>query len=414
MITVGDRSTASRLEDMNVISPGDVTMRLLWIAISAGLLAGSATAQPKPKSPPATGVAVPEFEEIDKMALDFLAEQKFPGMSVAVAKDGRLLYARGFGHAEPERRNPVQPTSLFRISSISKAITSAAICQMVDRNQLKFDDSLLDILKLKNLPAKMDPRWKDIKIVYLFTHSGGFDRDKDGDPMFRAVEISQYFKTPSPPSRDQIIRFMLHQSLDFDPGTKQVYSNFGYCLLGRVIEKVSGKPYDKYVIEELLKPLGITDMQIGKTLTTAKGEVKYIDTVRPTAPSVFATLLGKQVPSPYGSWSLEAMDAHGGWIASAVDLARFGVAFDLPDKYPAYKGFNLQSRFGPEYFYTGALDGTSASFHRLNGLVFVSLFNSRTAKNEKNLAEEFNPKLKEFLGKVKKWPEGDQFKQFYK
>ena len=389
-------------------------MRIALTALIIGFLAMPARAQPKPKGPPVTGAATPELAEVDKLALDFLAEQRPPGMAVAIAKDGRLLYARGFGYSDPERKLPVQPTSLFRLASVSKVITSAAICQLVDRGQLKFEDNLLDILKFKNLPAKMDPRWKQIKVAFLYTHSAGFDRDADGDPMFKSVEIAKYFKTQPPASRDQIIRYMLQQPLDFDPGTKQVYSNFGYLLLGRVIEKISGKPYDKYVSEEMLKPLGITDMRLGKTLTAAKGEVKYVDAARPTGPSVFAGTLGRKVPSPYGAWYLEAMDSHGGWIASAVDLARFGGAFDQPDRFPAYKGVNLEHRFSPEYYFTGAIDGTSTSLHRLNGLVFVSLFNSHLGRNEKSLAEEFDRQLKELLGKITKWPEGDQFKNFYK
>ncbi len=228
-----------------------------------------------------TGKAVSELAVLDKLALDFLEEHKPPGMAVAIAKDGRLLYARGFGYADRERKSPVQPTSLFRIASVSKAITSAAVCQLVDRGKLKFDDKLLDILERKNLPDDMDPRWKQITVKHLFTHSAGFDRDLNGDPMFMSVDIARYFKTAPPASRDQIIRYMLHQQLDFDPGSKQVYSNFGFLLLGRVIEKVGGKPYDKYVSEELFKPLGISDTRLGKTLTTAKGEVKYVDSVRP-------------------------------------------------------------------------------------------------------------------------------------
>lgn len=389
-------------------------MRGILVALIVATGAGAAHAKPKPKEPPVTGAAVPELAEVDKLALEFLAEQGPPGMAVAIAKDGRLLYARGFGFADPDKKLPVQPTSLFRLASVSKVITAAAICQLVDRGKLKFDDNLLDILKYKNLPAKMDPRWKQIKVVYLYTHSAGFDRDASGDPMFKSIDIARSLHVPSPPSRDQVIRYMLQQPLDFEPGSKESYSNFGYLLLGRVIEKISGKPYDKYVSEELLKPLGITEMRLGKTLTAARGEVKYVENKTPIGPSVFSGNLGRPVPSPYGAWYLEAMDAHGGWISSIVDLARFASAFDVPDRFPAFKGFNLQGRFSPEYYFTGSIDGTSSEMHRLNGLVFVALFNARTGRNEKNLAEEWDPRIKELLGKIKKWPEGDQFKNFYK
>src|SRR5690606_271118 len=132
----------------------------------------------------------------------------------------------------------------------------------------------------------------------------------------------------SPAGPAEVIRVMSGLPLDFDPGTKYAYSNYGYCLLGRVIEKLTGQAYDEYVRREILAPLGIQRMRLGKTRSDGRGpdEVKYYDSR--TGTSVFAEDLGKPVPQPYGAWYLEAMDAHGGWLASAVDLARFSVAFD--------------------------------------------------------------------------------------
>ena len=92
---------------------------------------------------------------------------------------------------------------------------------------------------------------------------GGWDRDKSFDPMFIPIKIAKTFGTEPPANQEQIIRYMLTQPLDFDPGEREAYSNFGYCVLGRVIEKVSGKPYGKYVQEEVLAPLGIHDMRLG-------------------------------------------------------------------------------------------------------------------------------------------------------
>src|SRR5262249_48619156 len=156
--------------------------------------------------------------------------------------------------------------------------------------------------------------------------------DKSFDPMFRSVDIAKAFQAPPPAQAQHIIRYMLGQPLDFTPGERYAYSNFGYCVLGRIIEKVSGESYENYVKKHVLAPLGIQTRRLGKTLLAgrARGEVTYHD--KGTGPSVFAANLGKQVPLPYGAWYLEAMDAHGGWISSAVDLVRFASAFDTPEQ----------------------------------------------------------------------------------
>src|SRR6202044_1462244 len=132
---------------------------------------------------------------------------------------------------------------------------------------------------------------------------------------------------------DDIIRYMLRQPLQFEPGTKSVYSNFGYCLLGRVIEKASGLGYEEYIRKEVLAPLGIQRMHIGHSLLKDRrpDEVHYY-AGKKQFPAVVGPDLGMPVPAPYGSWNHEALDSHGGWIASAGDLVRFAAAFNEPAK----------------------------------------------------------------------------------
>src|SRR6185295_18883724 len=102
---------------------------------------------------------------------------------------------------------------------------------------------------------------------------------------------------------------------------------FGYCVLGRIIERVTSSAYEEHIRREVLMPLGIRRMRLGKTLAAqrADGEVRYYDERDRTGLAVVGTI-GERVPTPYGAWSLEAMDAHGGWIGSAVDLVRFASA----------------------------------------------------------------------------------------
>jgi CubicO group peptidase (beta-lactamase class C family) len=124
-----------------------------------------------------------------------------------------------------------------------------------------------------------------------------------------------------------VIRYMLGQPFDFEPGDRYAYSNFGYCLLGRVIEAVTGQPYEKAVRQRILAPIGITRMRLGATLESgrAEGEVRYYTADKGLAANVFPGD-PTRVAWPYGGFYLEAMDAHGGWIGSALDLARFMAA----------------------------------------------------------------------------------------
>jgi N-acyl-D-amino-acid deacylase len=373
-----------------------------------------------PSKLPVTGEAVEDLDAFDTLVREFLMKHRAPGAALAVTKDGRLVYARGFGYADVEKKEPVEPGSLFRIASVTKPFTVAAMLQLVEHGKLKMDDKIFELLKLEPLledGAKFDPRWKEITVEQVLHHKGGWDRDKAGDPMFMPIKIAKAFKAEPPANQEQIIRYMMGKPLDHDPGKKEVYSNFGYCVLGRVIERVSGEKYDAYVKKHVLKPLGITGMRLGHTLEErrAKGEVKYYDHGEGTA--VLGPQFGKKVPLPYGAWNLEAMDAHGGWIASAVDVARFASALDDPKRFPALSGERIKNWFAPVYIHNGALDGTSTQMARpkIEGVTWVVLFNSRRGegqeKNPKDLVDLIEPELAKAARAVKKWPAGDQFEK---
>jgi CubicO group peptidase (beta-lactamase class C family) len=365
----------------------------------------------------ATGKTNPQFASFDQLMISFLKRnQEIPGAALAVKRDGQIVYARGFGYADMEKKQPVEPNALFRIASISKTITAAAILQLAERGRLKLDDHVFNVLQLKapaEPKATFDERWKKITIRQLLWHTGGWDRDqKDGfDPMFRSTEIVQELHLAASPGPDAIIKFMLRRPLDFEPGEKMVYSNFGYCLLGRIIAKVSGQNYEAYVKKEVLAPLGITTMKLGRTLLEhrAKGEVKYYGPGEGLA--VLGPQLGAPVPWQYGGWNLEAMAAHGGWIASAEALVHFAAAFDEPAACKILKEKSIQEMFARPHgqaeaasdgkpslayygfgwgvrplaregalntWHSGSLNGTSAIVvRRGDGMTWAVLFNSR-------------------------------------
>jgi len=393
--------------------------------------------------------SISHFVSFDREIEAFMSARKFPGGALAVVKDRRLVYARGYGLADREGRALAWPTSLFRIASISKPITAVTVLKLVEQGKLNLDTRVWTLLELAALVPggkKADERWKQITIRHLLQHTGGWDRDKSFDPMFRARVIAKDLGVSSPPGPRDIIRYMLGQPLDFDPGARYAYSNFGYCILGRVIEKISGDHYDRFVQRSVLAPIGITRMRLGHSLAgeRANDEVHYYTADDDPAESVFDRKRGK-VPWPYGGFCLEAMDAHGGWLASAVDLARFAAALDDPQRSPLLKPETIRLMYAPpdapvsrnddgslkdvhygcgwlvrrvrgeqraNFWHTGSLPGTSTLLvRRWDGLSWAVLFNQRS--EDKNLPDSaIDPALHRAADAVKEWPAEDLFPQY--
>ncbi|HKP30051.1 MAG TPA: serine hydrolase [Gemmatimonadales bacterium] len=383
---------------------------------------------------PLTGTAVPELASFDQIIPALMLKWGIPGGAVAVVKDGRLIYARGYGYSDLETATPTAADALFRLASISKPITAAAALKLEEEGRLDLDTPAFSFRPDLTEPpgTARDSRINGITVRQLLWHVGGWDRDVSGDPMFNPVGIAQALGVPPPAGCEGVMRFMLGRPLDFAPGTKFAYSNFGYCVLGRVIEKVAGEPYNDYVQEKILTPLGITRMRIGASNREgrAPGEVTYYD--RDSTTSVFGG--GGIVPSPYGGFFLESFDALGAWIASAPDLLKFMTAVDgfstRPDilrpetislmlttapgvwgASPYYYAMGWLRRPAQDnWWHDGSLPGTTTLLVRAgNGLAWAALFNARSMKPNSLFAAELDPALWQAVGEVTSWPSGDQF-----
>lgn len=369
----------------------------------------------------------PTVAEVDELVEKFRAQHQIPAMAIALTHQGSIVHAAGYGWADFEKQENVTASSLFRIASVSKPITAVAILQAVQRGELKLDDPYLSYLDLESeieaAGRRFDPRQRQITIRHLLQHRGGWDRDASFDPMFRAAEFADEFGIAPPAGPHEVIRAMLRRPLDFDPGQRYAYSNYGYCLLGRILERVSAKTYEAAVLDTTLRPLGIEPMRLGRTRLEARfpGEVVYHDPGESS--SVFAADFGQSVPHPYGAWHLEAMDAHGGWIASAVDLAKFTLAIQDRRKSPlllpktwklmherpegeagyessgqpkdVYYGLGWQIRAVDQNrwnrWHAGSLPGTSAILIlRHDGWGMIGLMNTRTSVLGEGLAGEFD------------------------
>ncbi|MFL5342008.1 MAG: serine hydrolase domain-containing protein [Gemmataceae bacterium] len=390
-----------------------------------------------------SGTAEPKLAAFDRLIANFVKQNGVPGATLAVAKNGRLVYSRGFGYSDLEAKTPVGPHDLFRIASVSKPLTAAAVLQLAERGKLDLDDKAFDILKLDPVlePAtRPDPRVRQITVRHLLQHTGGWDSERSIDPMFRSGDAARATGTPAPATAEAIIRYMLGRPLDFDPGTRYVYSNFGYCVLGRIIEHVAGMPYEDYVRKEVLAPLDINDMRLGRSRFSdrAKSEVRYYDLKNQLVQSVFPN--GGEVPWAYGGWHLEAMDSHGGWIASAQDLVRFAAAFEAPAKCRILNAKSIATMFARPtylergtpaefwygcgwdvrpvgragkftYWHSGKMVGSAALLvRRYDGVCWAVLCNADANATGESLLDKIDPALHEAADHIKQWPAGNQFK----
>ena len=194
-------------------------------------LAGIAAVSAAPLALAAQTSPITPAAAFDEAIGEFMKERNVPGGALAVARNGKLVYASGYGWADREAKAAARPDSLFRIASLSKPITGVAVLKLVEDDKLTLDASVFELLALgAQLPEgrTLDNRWKQITLRHLLHHTAGWDRDKSGDPMFKSREISKSLGEPPPATPAQIIRWMLGRPLDSDPGARYAYSNFGY------------------------------------------------------------------------------------------------------------------------------------------------------------------------------------------
>ncbi len=279
------------------------TMRPIQMFFLVGLFAIATTASAD------TGAVSSELGAFDKAMLNILSRWKIPGGALAVTHNGRLVLARGYGFADVEKKIPVTPQSMFRIASVSKPITAVAVIHLMEAGKIGLDDqAVAHLLTMPDIGfADSDPRLWDIRVRDLLQHTAGWDREVSGDVMFSPLNA---YSQP----HVRLINTMFQRQLDYAPGTRYAYSNFGFHLLGRIIEQLTGETYYDYVRQQVLEPANISAMRLAVRGAERKtsNEVTYYPGHNEDA----------------HGFNIESMDAHGGWLASVVDLAKFMTSID--------------------------------------------------------------------------------------
>ncbi len=343
----------------------------------AGLLVGGWSAAGAQTQ--AASVNLPAHSE--QLIRDYMEEFSVPGMQLTYRRGARVLYAGNFGWANREEHQAVASDSLFRIASCSKAFTSAAIFRLMEMGRLSLKDKVFTADGILRQFSEAGPQrdWiHAITIHHLLTHTGGGWGNHANDPMFAETGKNQ----------DQLIRWTLEtHPLEHPPGEHYDYSNFGYGVLGRVIEHVSGQSYAAFVRQAVLRPANLRDMEIGSQ-TAARNEVRYY---------------GQAGENPY-NFPIARMDSHGGWIASASDLAAFLASLFAPTddagmmpllKPESLKQMTTGSGANPAYacglsvnpagnaWHAGSLPGSiSIMVHTHSKLSWAAVYNTRSPKTD--------------------------------
>ena len=370
-----------------------------------------------------------EFAGVEKTVNAFLRKWSIAGASIAIAKDGKLIFAHGFGYADIASKIETQPYSQFRIASISKLVTAIGIMKLKEEGKLLLTDSVFGSRGILNDPFFGEPKDKRvyrINVAELLSHEAGWTQ-RYGDQMFMPLVVAEKMGLKPPVDTKTIVKFALEKNLHYTPGTGKAYSNLGYSILGLIIEKVSGMAYEDFCKKTILEPVGIFDMKIAGNLPSEKApfEVTYYEPSDVVLkPSIYGT--GELVTPSYGGNDIRALGGAGAWVATAPDLMRLLLAVDgfksrpdiLNDESIRFMTDN-ENGYAPVGWKATILDGTwwrTGSFpgsagmmkRQSDGISWVVLFNS-SAWNGPEIYSYINNMMSRAISKIEPWPDYDLF-----
>ncbi len=448
-----DRAKVSRREALGAMGAAGASLALAPAAWSRASEASSApgtlqapsgaASPPGPGGAPGPGAAdgdtgrsLPGLDAVTDLAGQLREQHGWVGLSLAITAGGALKYARGFGMAALEPSRPMRPVTPMDLASVSKVVTAQAILWLVGQGRLSLDAPAWSFVQAPPPEGeRVDPRSARITIQMLLHHSGGWDRSVSGEPADQIERIKRALHIERAPTLEDVLRYGHGLRLDFDPGTRTAYSNFGYILLGAVLSKVTGRPYADAAREVVLGPLGLARMQTdlpppqyrpGEAHRYAPGgEHEYPGGV--TVPRIAA-----------GGWEANAVEM--AWLMTAIDGSRTGATFLPPamvsamlagppglprrpngtafgmgwdEVLPPRGAVTAPPPAGFEYGKDGGLPGISTWVqHLANGVNWVALVNTSSAHGQPSPVSVLRDRIVPALRSVNPWPDGDLFPEY--
>ncbi len=242
-------------------------------------------------------------EEGRAIARTLLAEEKLPGLSLAVAVDGEIVWAEGFRWADLEQEIPVTPATLFRIGGVSESLTAAAVGLLAERGRLDLDAPVQ-----RYLPSFPEKPWP-ISTRQLMAHTAGIRHHRGEDELFRKTSCAD---------DAQRLAIFAGDPLRFRPGTEHRYSTYGWVLVGAVVAAAADEPYLEFMQREIFTPLGMERTVPDLAGQTEPGSARFYYPRLMLAPRYGL----QDAPTVDLSCILPA----GGFLSTPSDLVRFGAA----------------------------------------------------------------------------------------
>ena len=267
-----------------------MSRRALCLLLASALLVASSIAMAQE---PTTQVALPLVTRIDGL-LSQRYEANQPGGVVLVVKEGKVIFRKAYGLASVELNVPMQSDMIFRIGSITKQITAAAVLKMVEEGKVNLD------APISRYVDELPKAWAAVTIEQLLNHTGGIPNHTETPTYWSRM------REDLPPAK-LLEAYVAHLPLDFKPGSKYQYTNTGYILLGMLIEKVSGQTYADFLRSRFFEPLGLKQIRYGS-------ETELI-------PGMVPGYTKGPKPAPYRSTTQTF--ASGGLVSNADDVARW-------------------------------------------------------------------------------------------
>lgn len=375
-----------------------------------------------------------ETKRLDNMIERFLRQWEIKGASLAIMKDGQLIYSKGYGYANVEDSIPMDVFHIMRVASVSKLITAAGIMKLVENGKLSLQDKAFGpegILNDSTVYGNIkDKRTLDITVENLLRHQGGFTT-RYGDPMFNPVTVAKKMNAENPATMETMIQFVLSRRLGFTPGTSTAYSNVGYGILSKIIERVSGQGYEQFIQDSILHPAGCFDMHLGYNVYEDRfpNEVKYYEGTDAT-PIQACNGADTLVPRSNGGNNIEEFYGAGGWVASPTELLLFLAAIDGDDSQPdilskesvalmTEKVENamplgwMSTTSGGDWERSGSMAGTSAMLKRQKD-GFSWAFTTNTSNwTGPRFPHKIDNIVAQAMDRVKEWPERNLFDPEY-
>lgn len=367
---------------------------------------------------------IPEAIKFDKAVVNFMRQWEIVGASIAIMKDGNLIYSKGYGYVNLKDSVKTEVQHIFRVASVSKLITSVAIMKLCERGVLSLNSTIFGERGiLSEYTGYSDKKFEKMTIEDLLRHQGGLSV-RAGDPMFDAAKMGLKL----PVTSTSMIEYVLRSGLRYTPGSRTMYSNVGYMILSEVISKITRMPYETYVKDSILAPIGCYDMHIGHNTSAQahSNESRYYEATQDELiPAADGS--GRMVRKSDGGNNIELLAGAGGWVASPVELLRFAASIDTRSSHATIisaASIDKMTRFDKsrlplgwigvnekgDWWRSGTMAGTSAMLRRQNnGYTWVFVTNTSSWKGSR-FAPMINSMLQRAFGKVTEWPDKDLFK----